>query len=231
MNLKVIVLYLATHLLLYLKINSLNKKYTKSIQKVYKKYTKIKIYYIILYMNDWYSSVYKGFIVASIIAFIIGFFSSGAVSLDSFIAGYFVLGLGIIMLMFLLINTILKTVQDGSILNQMYYTLSTIGPFFLMLSVICFMLYLMMVYKTPIIEQKVSQSYYTFSNISVIILLLQIYIVYININNPTFEKTSKISKVTSGIIYLLGVLGIISSIILFTILHYFRTDGFKTIGI
>ena len=85
----------------------------------------------------------------------------------------------------------------------------------------------MIKYKTNIIEQKVSQSYYTFSNISAIILFLQLYIIYTNITTPNFEKTGKISKVTSGIIYLLGVLGMISSIILYTILYYFTTDGFE----
>jgi hypothetical protein len=100
-----------------------------------------------------------------------------------------------------------------------------------MLGAVGFILYLMIIYKTNIIEQKVSQSYYTFSNISVIILLLQLYIVYTNISTPNFEKTGKISKVAASIIYLLGVLGIISSIILFTILHYFTTDGFENIGI
>jgi hypothetical protein len=182
-------------------------------------------------MNDWYSSVYKGFIIASIIAFIIGFFSSGAVSLDSFIAGYSILILGIMMLMMLLINQALSVAPNGSTLEVIYNTCYTTGPFLLMLGAVGFILYLMIIYKTNIIEQKVSQSYYTFSNISVIILLLQLYIVYTNISTPNFEKTGKISKVAASIIYLLGVLGIISSIILFTILHYFTTDGFENIGI
>lgn len=182
-------------------------------------------------MNDWYSSVYKGFIIASIIAFIIGFFSSGAVSLDSYIAGYSVLILGIMMLMILLTTQSLSILPGGSTLEIMYRTCSATGPFLLMLGVVGFILYLMIMYKTHIIEQKVAQSYYTFSNISIIILLLQIYIVYTNITTPNFEKTGKMSKVTSGIIYLLGVLGMISSIILFTILKYFTTDGFENIGI
>jgi hypothetical protein len=182
-------------------------------------------------MNDWYSSVYKGFIIASVIAFIIGFFSSGAVSLDAYIAGYSVLGLGIMMLMMLLINQALSIVPGASTLEATSRTLYTTGPFLLMLGVVGFILYLMIIYKTNIIEQKVSQSYFTFSNISVIILMLQLYIIYTNITTPNFEKTGKISKVTSGIIYLLGILGMISSIILFTILHYFTTDGFTNIRV
>ena len=47
-----------------------------------------------------------------------------------------------------------------------------------------------------------------------------------NISTPKFDETGKISKVTSSIVYLLGVLTAISSIIMFTILKYFTTDGF-----
>ena len=42
-------------------------------------------------MKDWYSSIYKAFIMASVISFIISFFSSGEVSLGASLAGYLVL--------------------------------------------------------------------------------------------------------------------------------------------
>jgi len=178
-------------------------------------------------MTDWYSSVYKGFIIASVIAFIIGFFSSGAVSLDSFIAGYSVLILGIMMVLTLLINNVLKMSQSSS-LGSLLSILMATGPFLLMLGVIAFILYLMIKYKELIIEEKVSKGYYTFSNISVILLLIQLYIVYISINTQKFDETGKMSQIASSIIYLLGILGTISSIILFTILKYFTTDGFTS---
>ena len=54
--------------------------------------------------------------------------------------------------------------------------------------------------------------------------------VYTNINTEKFENTGKMSKVTSGIIYLLGVITTICSIILYTILKYFSTDGFRNIN-
>jgi hypothetical protein len=95
-----------------------------------------------------------------------------------------------------------------------------------MLAIIGFILYLIIFYKQPITEGHVSKSYYTFSNINIILLLLQIYLVYLNIDTDKFETTGKISKVTSSLLYLLGVLTGICSIILFTILKYFRTDGF-----
>jgi len=177
-------------------------------------------------MKDLYSNVYKALIISSAIAFIIGFFSNGNISIDSYITGYSVLILAIMMILIILFNNISKIIQEQTILQQIYMILLTTGPFVLMLAVIGFILYLLITYRSKIIENHISQSYYSFSNITAILLLIQLYIVYTNISTPIFEQTGKISKVTSSIIYLLGVLSTISSIIMFTILKYFITDGF-----
>jgi hypothetical protein len=106
--------------------------------------------------------------------------------------------------------------------------LLTAGPFLLMLGVIAFVLYLMITYKSIILKDHVANGYHSFSNINVILILIQLYIVYTNITSDSFEKTGKMSKVTSSIVYLLGVLSAIASIILYTILKYFTTDGFTS---
>jgi hypothetical protein len=181
-------------------------------------------------MKDWYSSIYKGLLISSVVAFIVGTFSTGSVSIDAYITGYAVLILGIMMILIILFNNILKITQGQSTFQLIYTILMSTGPFILMLGVIGFVLYLMINYKGDITSDHVSQSYYSFSNITIILLLIQLYIVYTNISTPKFEETGKISKVTSSIVYLLGVLSAISSIIIFTILKYFTTDGFKTIN-
>jgi len=180
--------------------------------------------------TDWYSSIYKGFIIAGMIAFTIGFFTQGETSLGAYMSGYSVLILGIMMILMILFNNILNTSQGSSTFQLLYTIFSATGPFILMLGIVSFLLYLLITYKNNIINNRVTSEYYSFSNINVILLLLQLYIVYINITNDKFITTGKISKVTSSIIYLLGVLGIISSVILFTILKYFTTDGFKPIN-
>jgi hypothetical protein len=177
-------------------------------------------------MINWYSCIYKGLIIAGIVSFMIGFFSTGKVSVDSYIAGYSVLILGIMMILTILFNKTLMITKDLSSFQTILSILLTSGPFILMLGVIGFILYLLITYKTNIVENHVPASYYSFSNISICLLLVQIYVVYTNISTPKFEETGKIPKVTSYIIYLLGILSAISSIILFTILKYFVTDGF-----
>ena len=133
------------------------------------------------------------------------------------------------MLLTFLFNKILNITNGKTSIQILYSILSSTGPIVLMLAVITFILYLMITYKDTIVSQHVSHSYYSFSNISIILLLLQLYILYANITSDNFEKTGKIPKVTSNIILLLGVLGAICSIIIFTILKYFTTDGFQNI--
>ena len=179
-------------------------------------------------MSSWYSSIYKAFIISAIISFVIGFFSEGKVSLGSYITGYSVLILGIMMILLILFNSIMKITEGQSIFQILYTILLTAGPFLLMLGVIGFILYLMITYKSIILQGHVANGYHSFSNINIILILIQLYIVYTNISSDSFEKTGKMSKVTSSMVYLLGVLSTITSIILYTILRYFTTDGFTS---
>lgn len=181
-------------------------------------------------MKNWYSSIYKGCIIASIIAFIIGFFTQSVLSLGAYIAGYSVLTLGIMVILIILFNNVLRVTQNGSTLQILNSIFMTSGPFILIFIVISFVLYLLITYQEQITRGHVSPSYNSFSNIIIMLLLVQIYLIYININTDNFESTGKIPKVISSIIYLLGVLTSICAIILNTILKYFSTDGFTNIN-
>jgi len=177
-------------------------------------------------MSSWYSSVYKAFIMASIIAFVIGFFSQGALSLGAILSGYSVLILAVMMILIILFKSLIKSMNGQTTLQILLTIVTTTGPFLLMLGVIGFILYLIIKYKTLIISNHVSPSYYTFSNIAIMLFLIQIYFVYTNIDSDRFITTGKMSPVTSSLIYLLGVLTWACSLILFTVLKYYTTDGF-----
>ena len=181
-------------------------------------------------MKDWYSTIYKACIFASLVAFIMGFFTQSQLSLGAYIAGYSVLTLGIMMILIVLFKNVLRVTENGSALQILYSILMTSGPFILILAVISFVLFLLINYQDKIIAGQVAPSYNSFSNIIVMLLLLQVYLVYTNINTDTFESSGKIPKVTSSLVYLLGVLTGICSIILSTILKYYSTDGFTNIN-
>jgi hypothetical protein len=173
----------------------------------------------------WYINIYKAFILASVIMFIVSFFTSGETTIGSLITAYSTLSLSIIMIMLILINNILKVSQGQSVFNLILSILFTAGPFLLMFAIIGLMLYCIISYSAAIGKGNVSGNYYTFSNIVVILFLLQIYMLYGNIISDKFQQTGKISKVTLGMVYLVGTITGICSIIIYTILKYFTTDG------
>jgi hypothetical protein len=177
-------------------------------------------------MTDWYSTIYKACIYASLVSFILGLFTSEMTSLGAYLAGYSVLILGIMMILIVMFSNVLKTTVNDSTTQIMYSIFMTAGPFILILGIISFVLYSLIQYKENIINGHTAPGYNSFSNIIIILLMLQLYIVISNINTDKFQSTGKMSKVTTSIIYLLGVLTAISSIILYTILKYYSTDGF-----
>lgn len=180
-------------------------------------------------MNDIYSYVYRAFILSSVVAFIIGFFSNSKVEVGSYIAGYTVLSFGIIMLLLILLSNLKEISQTQTTTQQIMSGVIATGPFVLMLCVIAFVLYMLITYKDKIIEQRVAPGYNSFTNIIIFLLLIQTYLVYSNVNTDKFHKTHKLPGIISGLMYLLSTIICISSIILYIILKYYSTDGFQNL--
>lgn len=181
-------------------------------------------------MSNWYSTIYKACIIGAVISFIIGFSTQSQTSLGAYIAGYSVLILGILMILVILLTNVLKVSQNASGLQVIYSIMLTGGPFILILGIIAFVLYLMINYKNMIISGNVAPGYNSFSSIISILIFIQLYLVYTNIDTEKFQVTGKISRLVSSFIYLLGVLTAICSIILYTILKYYSTDGFTPLS-
>ena len=166
-------------------------------------------------MNDpWYSSIYKALLISSVVAFAIFASTTNSISFNALIAGYSVLILGISMLMLF-------------VFNESTNTSSVMIPFICLFAIISAMLYLLTKYKTLIINGQVSQSFYNFSNISVFLLLVQLYLVYSQISTDEFKKDKVFNRTTSLFITLLSVLGGICTYIIYIVLVYYTTDGFS----
>ena len=177
-------------------------------------------------MISWYSGLYKGLILASAITFILSGFTSGETSYGSLVAGYSTLTLAILMIIIIAMMGALKMVEGKNMLETITTILSTSGQFLLLLSVIGFVLYLIIYYKDVIRSGHVSNTYYSFSTLTTILILLQSYLIYTNLDTEKFATTNKLPKMTTNILYLLGVITWISSITIYITLKYFNTDGF-----
>lgn len=182
-------------------------------------------------MKNWYSGIYKSLIIASVVSFIIYYFSSGNTSLGALISGYSILTLAIFMILYIILYNLLQVNQNAGFFQTLFSIITTSGPFLLMLGVIGFILYLVIYYKNRILLGHVSSGYTNFSNIAIMMVLLQVYVVYNSINTDKFETTKRLSKITTSILYLYGVITAICSITLFTILSKFSADGFQNLNL
>jgi hypothetical protein len=178
-------------------------------------------------MKDWYSTIYKACIWVSLITFLIGYFTQSETSLGAFIAGYSVLILGITLILVIVFANVLRVTGGASLWQTIYTLVTTSGPFILILGVVAVMLYLLIFYKQRIIDGHVAPGFNTFSGIVSVLLFVEMFILYNSISSERFEATGKLPRVTSALSYLLNVLTVISTVILFTILRNYSTDGFS----
>lgn len=176
-------------------------------------------------MKNWYSSIYKAFLIGSIISFVIYFITSGNTSLGAMISGYSILILTILMILYLILYNVLQINQNSSFFQSLFSMIFACGPFLLILIIIGFVLYLVIKFKNKILSGHISSGYTTFVNIIIILLLLQTFLIYNGINTDKFETTKTLSKITNSILYLYGVITAICSINLFIILNNFSADG------
>jgi len=159
-----------------------------------------------LIYNVAYSLICVGIVI---ILFTLGTSSTGGVT--GTMIGYSFITIG----MLLITGYLIKTITPG--LEAMFFT---IGPFLMIISTILYILYLLGKYFDRITTGNVSGGYYTFSNISLILIILQLVVFY----SATIGKAT-LSKLNSMQIYLLGTINIISVATLGSILAYYITDG------
>jgi len=192
---------------------------------IYNNYSIYIYIYIYTIMKNWYSSIYKAFLIGSIISFVIYFITSGNTSLGAMISGYSILILTILMILYLILYNVLQINQNSSFFQSLFSMIFACGPFLLILIIIGFVLYLVIKFKNKILSGHISSGYTTFVNIIIILLLLQTFLIYNGINTDKFETTKTLSKITNSILYLYGVITAICSINLFIILNNFSADG------
>ena len=176
-------------------------------------------------MKDWYKSTFNSLLLVAVMLFLIAFGTTGDVNIGTTITAYSLLILSVFMILILVVNKTLTNETDVSGFQSIMDTLQTASPLFLILGVIGFVLYLLIYYKDEILANRVSNSYYTFSNITTIIILMQIYLLYTSMNVKD-GFNGKISKIASGSLLIIGLFSVMSSLILYTILRYYTTDGF-----
>ena len=177
-------------------------------------------------MRDWFSKVYEAFIVSSIVAFIIAFFTEGQAALGAYISGYSILILALMMILLVLFNRILGVSSTDSSFQILIRLIMTSSPFLIMLGIVIFLFYMIITYQKRIVEKTVSPSYFSFNNIALFLLFIQLYTVYKILLDAQFQDTGKMSRLNSSLLLLLSTIIFMCSTIIYIILKYYTTDGF-----
>lgn len=164
----------------------------------------------------------KAFMFAAGICFILSYFSQGYVFYGAEIAGYSLLVIAIAMLNL----RILKSLRENPSVPKnelMLYTIQASTPFWFIFGVLCYSINVIVSFKERIIEGKVADGFYVFNNILLVLYLLMTYLLYTGFS---YVHTGVIiSKLTSSLLYLYGVMALIGTIIVYIILKFYSTDG------
>uniref|UniRef100_A0A6C0BA61 Uncharacterized protein n=1 Tax=viral metagenome TaxID=1070528 RepID=A0A6C0BA61_9ZZZZ len=161
--------------------------------------------------------IYYSLIATGIIIIIITF---GLSSIIGYIVGYSFIGAGFFLLAGYLMFK-LSSSNKGGILS----ILTSIGPILVIVAAICYYLSIIGIYKDRITNGNIDPDYYSFSSGFLLCILFQTFFFYKAITTEEFKKTYTIDKVTSMILYFLGILSVVLVITINIILAYFSTDG------
>ena len=153
------------------------------------------------------------------------FITSGSTSIGGILAGYSFIGIGLL----LTLSYTIKLINDSSSESKSWF--GVISPFILILSVIGYSIYLVVTYQNKIKSGHISQGYYNFSNISIVLILVQLMLFYSSSSSQTANDSSKegkggmkIDRVFSMLLFFIGILNIVTVITIGIILALFNTD-------
>jgi hypothetical protein len=156
----------------------------------------------------WYSNLYKISIFIGILLYVIQLFMSGSNKTNALVAGHINVSLGLFLLIILLMN------QGAS--NYLISSIVLLG------SLIAQLLYMTMIKYERISNDQVSSGFYTFNTISVILVLLELFVMYMD---PQLETMFNVSLKTISMMTFISLLIGTSNWIVYTILYSYITDG------
>jgi hypothetical protein len=117
------------------------------------------------------------------------------------------------------------TIITGNKKPQWSDILSVLSPMILLCIIFGVSLTLVSTYFDDISQNKVSNYYGIFANMSVLFILIQVYIFYSATTEKTFRENGYLNKITSMKLLLLSVINFIILITEGVSLKYFSTDG------
>ena len=163
------------------------------------------------YGGVYWKSLYNTIFYFSALLYIVSFFTNADTSLMLLETANILLGTGLIF----------EICLYGGNLGIDMQLAKYAFPFALMIGNIIYTVVLLLSNQDVISAGHVSPGYFTFINISTILVLIQLYIFL----TTKKDNQNRLSPASSSFIGLIGILNVICMITVYIILTYFRTDG------
>jgi len=170
--------------------------------------------------KDLYTNLINISYALIIAGFIIVFITTGMTnqnSLTALISGYGVLISGIFFVAILNFSNMENLGLITRIINMV--------PFILIMFIIGLIMTYLSIYFDRISSKKVSDYYYSFSSLSIMFLIFQIFLLFNALMSKHYEATKQISGKVFSTLMLLGVINSIIVITLGITLKFFTTQG------
>ncbi len=120
----------------------------------------------------------------------------------------------------------LSEIVDVTISTYFYHLLSMMGPILLLFAIVGYSLYLFIRYSKNINRGRTSEQYYTFSKISMALVIINFILLFNGIESKYFLENGRLEGTYSSGLYLTGVINAYVVMIMGYILASYTTDGF-----
>ena len=111
--------------------------------------------------------------------------------------------------------------------TYIYHLLSMMGPI-LLLFIIGYSLYLFLRYSKNINRGRTSDQYYSFSKISIALVIINFILLFNGIDSNYFKENGRLEGTYSSALYLTGVINAYVVLIMGYMLASYTTDGFTS---
>ena len=179
--------------------------------------------------TDWFRVLYQSLFYDGIILLFFSLFINLEKKTPLLITAYTILALTIGMLatkLYLAMDSRLRSITEVGLGAFLYNFITYLGPVLFILITISFTLYLLITYGKNIDLRRVSSQYFTFSNISLFLMIIQFFILFAGFETKKFQNTSKFPSIYASGIYLVGSINFFALLIMGYVLSSFTTDGF-----
>ena len=123
----------------------------------------------------------------------------------------------------------LSEIVDVTISTYFYHLLSMMGPILLLFAIVGYSLYLFIRYSKNINRGRTSEQYYTFSKISMALVIVNFILLFNGIESKYFLENGRLEGTYSSGLYLTGVINAYVVMIMGYILASYTTDGFTSL--